>query len=311
MDEFNWSEKYRPKTVDDVILPDEIRVIAKKFVEQEHLPNMLLKGGPGVGKTTLAKAMCEDLQCDYYVVNGSLDRNIDTLRVDIMEFASSTSLFSSKKCIIIDEADYLNPNSTQPALRSFMDEYSKNCSFVFTCNYPYKLIDPLISRFTTIDFDRVEKEDKQSMLLSFFKRTQQILQSEGVYYDKKALSEFIMFLYPDWRKCINELQRHSAFGDIDADILKGLQKSDLDILFEFMKRRNFFEMRKWVTDNDKDLSNIMGELADESEKHLEPSAVPGFHLTCADYQKWQPFVPDRELNTIACLTQLMMDGGFK
>lgn len=311
MDEFNWSEKYRPKTVDDVILPDEIRVIAKKFVEQGHLPNMLLKGGPGVGKTTLAKAMCEDLQCDYYVVNGSLDRNIDTLRIDIMEFASSTSLFSSKKCIIIDEADYLNPNSTQPALRSFMDEYSKNCSFVFTCNYPQKLIAPLLSRFTTIDFDRVEKVDKQDMMLSFFKRTQQILQAEGVSYDKKALSEFIIFLYPDWRKCLNELQRYSAFGDIDADILKGLQKSDLDILFGFMKKRDFFEVRKWVSDNESDLFNIMSELANASENYLEPSAVPGVWQICGEFQQWQPFVPDRQLNTIACLTKIMLEGGFK
>ena len=237
-DVFLWTEKYRPKTVADTILPPDLRKVFQQFVDQKNVPNLLLTGSSGVGKTTVAKAMLEELGCDYIVINASMNGNIDTLRYDIQNFASAMSLQGGRKYVILDEADYLNANSTQPALRNFMEEYSKNCGFILTCNFKNRIIEALHSRCSVIDF-KISKKDSVKLAEQFYKRVDKILKAEKVEYEPAAVAEVIKKYYPDWRRVLNELQRYSALGKIDTGILTNMQEANISELIKQMKDKNF------------------------------------------------------------------------
>ena len=306
-DEFLWVEKYRPRTVADTILPDNLKQTFQQFVDNKNIPNLLLAGGPGVGKTTIAKAMLDELECDYIVINGSLSGNIDTLRNDIMQFASSMSLVGGRKYVILDEADYLNPNSTQPALRNFMEEFSKNCGFIMTCNFKNRIIDPLQSRCSVIDFN-IDKKIGQILAAKFMKRVEGILQTESIQFDQKVIAELIMKFFPDWRRVLNELQRYSATGKIDTGILSNLSDENFKNLIGYLKTKNFTEMRKWVATNlDNEPVVLFRRIYDHSTTVMKKGSVPQLVLTIADYQYKSAFVADQEVNMVACLTQLMAE----
>jgi DNA polymerase III delta prime subunit len=306
-DEFLWVEKYRPRTVADTILPDNLKQTFQQFVDNKNIPNLLLAGGPGVGKTTIAKAMLDELECDYIVINGSLSGNIDTLRNDIMQFASSMSLVGGRKYVILDEADYLNPNSTQPALRNFMEEFSKNCGFIMTCNFKNRIIDPLQSRCSVIDFN-IDKKIGQILAAKFMKRVEGILQTESIQFDQKVIAELIMKFFPDWRRVLNELQRYSATGKIDTGILSNLSDENFKNLIGYLKTKNFTEMRKWVATNlDNEPVVLFRRIYDHSNTLMKKGSVPQLVLTIADYQYKSAFVADQEINMVACLTQLMAE----
>ena len=306
-EEFLWVEKYRPKTVSDTILPDDLKKTFQQFVDNKNIPNLLLSGGPGVGKTTIAKAMLDELECDYIVLNGSLSGNIDTLRNDIMQFASSVSLVGGRKYVILDEADYLNPNSTQPALRNFMEEFSRNCGFIMTCNFKNRIIDPLQSRCSIIDF-KIDKKIGQVLAAKFMKRVEGILQKENVQSDQKVIAELIMKFFPDWRRVLNELQRYGATGRIDSGILTSLSDDNFKVLIGHLKTKNFTEMRKWVATNlDNEPVVLFRNIYDQSNTLMQKGSVPQLVLTIADYQYKSAFVADQEVNMVACLTQLMAE----
>ena len=306
-DEFLWVEKYRPRTVADTILPDNLKQTFQQFVDNKNIPNLLLAGGPGVGKTTIAKAMLDELECDYIVINGSLSGNIDTLRNDIMQFASSMSLVGGRKYVILDEADYLNPNSTQPALRNFMEEFSKNCGFIMTCNFKNRIIEPLQSRCSVIDFN-IDKKIGQILAAKFMKRVEGILQAESIQFDQKVIAELIMKFFPDWRRVLNELQRYSATGKIDTGILSNLSDENFKNLIGYLKTKNFTEMRKWVATNlDNEPVVLFRRIYDHSTTVMKKGSVPQLVLTIADYQYKSAFVADQEVNMVACLTQLMAE----
>jgi DNA polymerase III delta prime subunit len=309
--EFLWVEKYRPTNLDDVILPEETKRIFQQFVDQENIPNLLLTGSAGVGKTTVAKAMLEMLGADYIVVNGSLSGNIDTLRTDIMNFATTVSFSEGRKYVILDEADYLNPQSTQPALRNFMEEYSKNCGFILTCNFKNRIISPLQSRCSTVDFTYT-KADAPKLAGAFFKRVCNILDEEQVPYDKKVVAEIVQKFYPDWRRVLNELQKYSATGKIDTGILANATEESFGALTKLLKEKNFSGMRKWVAMNvDSDPTSLMRKLYDNSSDKLQPNSIPQLVLHIADYQYKSAFVSDQEVNLVAFLTQVMADCEFK
>ncbi len=306
-DEFLWVEKYRPRTVSDTILPDNLKQTFQQFVDNKNIPNLLLAGGPGVGKTTIAKAMLDELECDYIVINGSLSGNIDTLRNDIMQFASSMSLVGGRKYVILDEADYLNPNSTQPALRNFMEEFSKNCGFIMTCNFKNRIIEPLQSRCSVIDFN-IDKKIGQILAAKFMKRVESILKAESIQFDQKVIAELIMKFFPDWRRVLNELQRYSATGKIDTGILSNLSDENFKNLIGYLKTKNFTEMRKWVATNlDNEPVVLFRRIYDHSNTVMKKGSVPQLVLTIADYQYKSAFVADQEVNMVACLTQLMAE----
>ena len=311
LDDFLWVEKYRPKLLDDVILPADTKKIFKQFVEQGNIPNLLLTGSAGVGKTTVAKAMLEELNADYIVVNGSLSGNIDTLRTDIMNFATTVSFSEGRKYVILDEADYLNPQSTQPALRNFMEEYSANRGFILTCNFKNRIINPLHSRCSVIDFT-FAKKDAPVLAGAFFKRVCDILELENVPYEKPVVAEIVNKHYPDWRRAINELQKYSATGKIDTGILANSTEESFAELIKYLKERNFTGMRKWVGVNvDSDPTSIMRKLYDKSSEKLQPNSIPQLVLHIADYQYKSAFVGDQEINLVAFLTQVMADCEFK
>jgi len=310
-EEFLWVEKYRPNNLSDVILPEETKKIFQQFVDQENIPNLLLTGSAGVGKTTVAKAMLEMLGADYIVVNGSLSGNIDTLRTDIMNFATTVSFSEGRKYVILDEADYLNPQSTQPALRNFMEEYSKNCGFILTCNFKNRIISPLQSRCSVVDFTYT-KADAPKLAGKFFQRVQDILDKENVPYDKKVVAEIVQKFYPDWRRVLNELQKYSATGKIDTGILANATEESFGALVKLLKEKNFSGMRKWVAMNvDSDPTSLMRKLYDTSSEKLNPSSIPQLVLLIADYQYKSAFVSDQEVNLVAFLTQVMADCEFK
>jgi len=304
--DFLWCEKYRPKTISDTILPDDLKQTFQQFVDQENIPNLLLTGGPGIGKTTVARAMCEQLNVDYIVINGSMNGNIDTLRTEIKDFASTISFTGGRKYVILDEADYLNPQSTQPALRNFMEEFSKNCGFILTCNFKNRIIDPLHSRCSVIEF-KVTGKDKAAMASQMFKRVKTILSDENVSYDQKALAEVITSYFPDFRRVINELQRYSATGSIDAGVLAN-HSSNIEELVGALKDKKFTEMRKWIANHkDVDTSQLYRQLYDQATQYVKPQSIPQLVVTLADYQYKAAFVADHEINNVACMTALMVE----
>ena len=311
MQEFLWVEKYRPNTLSNCILPDELKNTFQEFVNQQNIPNLLLSGSAGVGKTTVAKAMLEELGADYIVVNGSLHGNIDTLRTEIMNFATTVSFSEGRKYVILDEADYLNPQSTQPALRNFMEEYSKNCGFILTCNFKNRIIEPLQSRCSVVDF-LFPKKLAPSLAGSFFERVKSILEQEQVKYDEKVLAEIIQRHFPDWRRVLNELQRYSVSGIIDIGILSNSSQNAFKSLISLLKGKQFGDMRKWVAQNiDSDPTSIMRQLYDHSSDVVKSSSIPQLVLLIGDYQYKSAFVADQEVNLVAFLTQVMAEVEFK
>ena len=303
--EFLWVEKYRPSKIDDCILPKNLKETFKQFVQSGELPNFLFCGTAGVGKTTVAKALCNEIGAEYLLINGSEESGIDVLRTKIKSFASTVSLTDAKKVVILDEADYLNPNSTQPALRAFIEEFSNNCRFIFTCNFKNRIIEPLHSRCSVIDF-KIENSEKQEIAASFFKRTMGILKQENIEADQKVVAELVTKHFPDWRRVLNELQRYSVSGKIDAGILVNMTEDSFKELVKHMKERNFTEVRKWVAKNgDSETINIFKQLYNTASENMESASIPQLVLILADYQYKAAFVADHELNLMAALTEVM------
>ena len=307
---FLWVEKYRPQTIDDCILPEDTKATFKEFLKKGEVPNLLLCGTAGTGKTTVARALCEELGCDYIVINGSDEgRQIDTLRTKIKSFASAISFEGKTKVVIIDEADYLNKDSVQPALRAFIENFSENCRFIFTCNYKQRLIAPLHSRTTVIEF-KSDKKDKAVLATKFMKRMQGILNSEGVTYKDPVLAELLMKYFPDYRRVINELQRYSSAGTIDEGILNNIAEINTKELVNSLKEKDWKKMRQWVANNvDSDPQCIFRFIFDSLVTEI--STVPQMVLLIADYQYKSAFVADQEINLIACLTEIMASVKFK
>ena len=309
--DFLWVEEYRPKTIDDCILPQSLKTLFTSFIQKGELSNILLSGPPGIGKTTVAKALCDQLNCDWVMINGSEESGIDVLRSKIKNFASTVSLSGGKKVVILDEADYLNPQSTQPALRGFIEEFHKNCRFILTCNFKNRLIEPLHSRFSTIEF-RIANKDKPKLASKLFERAVYILKEQNVDYDEPVLAELIKKHFPDFRKLINELQRYSVSGKIDSGILVNISDENLKTLLSHLKGKDFTEMRKWVVQNlDNDPVKIFRRIYDSMYEHLQPATIPHAVLIIADYQYKSAFVADQEVNLVACLTELMSQVKFK
>ena len=311
--EFVWVESYRPETIEDCILPDGIKNTFKQFVEKGEVPNLLLSGPPGCGKTTVAKALCYELGVDYYVINGSDEgRFLDTVRNNAKNFASTVSLSSSAKhkVIIIDEADNTTPD-VQLCLRAFTEEFIGNCRFIFTCNYKNKIIAPLHSRCAVIDF-AIKGKERQELAAKFFNRLRTILEKESVEYDPKVLVELIQKHFPDWRRVLNELQRYSVSGKIDTGILAAFSNVKTDNLFQSLKTKDFSKVRKWVVDNlDNDPSVLIRSIYDAVYTHLEGSGIAAAVLIIAKYQFQSGFVADQEINMLACLTEIMVECDFK
>ena len=310
-EDFLWVEKYRPRTIADTVLPHSLKAVFQQFVDDENIPNLLLTGRAGVGKTTVARAMLDELGADYIVINGSMHGNIDTLRVDILNFASTVSFSGGRKYVILDEADYLNPNSTQPALRNFMEQYSKNCGFILTCNFRNKLIEPLQSRCSVIDFV-IPKTERPQLAVTFYKRVVDILTKENVEFDPKTVAALIEKHFPDWRRVLNELQRYSATGKIDAGMLTNLQDETFDQLVGFLKNREFSNIRKWVGENsDIDVPTFFRKFYDRASELMDPPSVAQLVLIIAKYQYQAAFVIDHEINLAACMTEVMVECTFK
>ncbi len=311
MDDFLWVEKYRPQTIDDCILPNHIKKTFKDVVNGGELHNMLLTGTAGTGKTTVARALCNELDLDYLLVNGSEESGIDTLRNKIKQFASTISLQGGYKVVILDEADYLNPQSTQPALRGFIEEFSANCRFILTCNFKNRIIEPLHSRCSVVEFN-ISKKDSTELCGSFLARCKHILDTEKVDYETPVVAELIMKHMPDWRRVLNELQRYSVSGKIDTGILITLSDVALNDLMEHLKLKNFKLMRQWVADNiDTEPAAIFRKIYDNMADHVEPTSIPQLVLILADYQYKNAFVADHELNIVACCTEIMAGVKFK
>ena len=311
MNEILWVEKYRPQSIDDCILPSELKQTFQQFVNTEEIPNLLLSGTAGVGKTTVAKAMLEQLGCTYMMINGSEESGIDTLRTKIKNFASTVSMDGKRKYVILDEADYLNPQSTQPALRGFIEEFSRNCGFILTCNFRNRIIEPLHSRCSTVEF-RIPNEQKPKLAMNFMKRVQDILEKENVSYNEKVVADVIGKFFPDWRRCLNELQRYSATGSIDAGILVNLSDTSIKELVSFIKDKDFKSCREWVVHNlDNDPHRIYRRIYDNLSGNVSDSSIPHCVLILGDYSYKSAFVADQEINLLACLTEMMTSVQFK
>jgi len=313
MSDFIWVEKYRPKTIEDCILPENIKKTFSDFLNKGEIPNMLLAGPPGIGKTTVAKALCNELGADFYVINGSDEgRFLDTVRNNAKNFASTVSLSSNAKhkVVIIDEADNTG-NDVQLLLRAFIEEFAGNCRFIFTCNYKNKILEPLHSRCAVIDFG-IKGKEKAALAGSFFKRLQDILDAEGIEYDQKVLAELVNKHFPDWRRVLNECQRYSSSGTIDSGILATFSDVSVNELIKSLKDKNFTEVRKWVVGNlDNDASSLLRRVYDAAYDYLTPQTIPAAVLIIAKYQYQCAFVADQEINLLAALTEIMCECEFK
>lgn len=310
-EQFLWVEKYRPKTIADTILPEELKSTFQQFVDQKNIPNLILSGSAGVGKTTVARAMLEELECDYIVINGSMNGNIDTLRNEILNFASSVSLSGGRKYVILDEADYLNANSTQPALRNFMEEFSRNCGFILTCNFKNRIIEPLHSRCSVVDF-KLSKSASAKLAAQFFKRVEKILSNESVEYDRAVVAEVITKFFPDWRRVLNELQRYASTGKIDSGILGNIKDLEINSVYKLLKEKDFTSLRKWVAENvDIEQTEVFRRLYESADQYMTANSVPQLVLILSKYQYQAAFVADPEINIIACFTEILINCEFK
>jgi len=309
MDHLLWVERYRPQTVEECILPDRLKTTFQEYVNQKEIPNLLLTGGAGVGKTTIAKAMCNEIGCDYMILNGSDENGVDTIRVKIKNYASSMSFTGGRKVIILDEADYLTPNA-QAILRNAIEEFAVNCSFIFTCNFKSRIIEPLHSRCAVIDF-RLVNGEKAKMASAFFKRITHILDTEKVEYDEKVIAELIKKHFPDFRRAINELQRYSQLGKIDVGILSQIGDISISQIVKHLKEKDFTSVRKWAATTDIDSTTFFRKLYDALYDIAKPQSIPQAVIIIADYQYKQAFVADQEINLVACLTELMANVEFK
>jgi len=308
---FLWVEKYRPQKIDDCVLPQALKNTFRQYVEQGELPNFLFTGSAGVGKTTIAKALCNEIGAEFMMINGSEESGIDTLRTKIKGFASTISLTDAKKVVILDEADYLNANSTQPALRGFIEEFANNCRFILTCNFKNRIIEPIHSRCAVVEF-KIDSKDKQEIAATFFKRAVSILKQEQIEFDPKVVAELITKHFPDYRRILNELQRYSVSGKIDSGILVNMSEESFKSLIKLLKEKDFTEVRKWVSKNsDSDTTSLFRELYDSAANTIEPNSVPQLVLILADYQYKAAFVADHELNIMAALTEIMAQCKFK
>ena len=310
MNEALWVEKYRPHTIADCILPEEYKTTFQSYVDRKEIPHLLLCGGPGTGKTTVARALCDEIGCDYLMINGSDESGIDTFRTKIKNYASSMSLGGGKKVIIIDEADYLNPNSTQPAMRAAMEEFAHNCTFIMTCNFKNRIIEPLHSRCAVIEF-KLRKEDKPKMAAAFMKRVVEIMTTEQIPYDKVVLAEVVKKHFPDYRRTLNELQRYSVSGKIDAGILNSVADVSIKELVAALKNKDFSSTRKWVADfGGDDPAKVYRKIYDSLYDIIDKSSIPYAVILLAKYQYQAAFVPDQELNLTACLVEIMGECQF-
>ena len=306
-----WVEKYRPSKISDCILTDDLKTTFQTFVNESHVPNLLLSGGPGVGKTTIAKAMLKELDATYMMINGSEESGIDVLRNKIKNFASTVSMDGKRKFVILDEADYLNPQSTQPALRGFIEEFHKNCGFILTCNFKNRIIEPLHSRCSVIEF-RIPSSLKPTLAGEFFKRVQTILTEENVQFQPKAVASVVEKYFPDWRRVLNELQRYSASGTIDSCILVNISETNMRDLVSFLKDKDFKSIRKWVANNlDNDPSRMYRKVYDTLYDEIDPNTVPHMVLAVADYSYKSAFVADQEINMLAFMIEIMSQVRFK
>jgi len=308
--QFLWVEKYRPSRIEDCIIPDEVKEQFTQFIAKGEVPNLLLSGSAGTGKTTIARALCNELGCDYIIINGSDEgRQIDTLRTKIRNFASAVSFEGKTKVVILDEADYMNRDSVQPALRGFIETFSENCRFIFTCNYANRLIDPLHSRTTVIDF-KLAPSDKPVLASKFLKRMEYILDTEGVEYNQRVLAELLNKYFPDYRRVINELQRYSAGNKVDEGILSNFQEINAKALIESLREKDWKKMRQWVVNSvDTDPQGIFRQIYDTLLPEIK--SIPQLVLLIADYQYKAAFVADQEINLTACLTEIMANVEFK
>lgn len=307
MSDFLWSQKYRPKKVSDCILPERLKTVFQTFVDNKSIPNLMLTGSAGVGKTTVAMAMCDEIGVNHLFINSSEERGIDMLRTKIKSYASTISLTGGRKVIILDEADYLTPEA-QAGLRGAIEEFSENCTFIFTCNFKSRLIDALHSRCSVIDFS-LKNEEKPKMAMQMFKRLCQILTDEDIQYDKSVLQQIVGKFFPDYRRTLNELQRYSVSGTIDAGTLA--QVSDvrkMTELLSYLKDKNFSDMRKWVVANaDADPNRIYRKIYDSLYESFKADSIPQAVLIISKYQYQSAFVADQEINLVACLTEIMID----
>ena len=311
MEEFLWVEKYRPRKVEECVLSLDLKKIFQNVLDKGELQNMMFTGTAGTGKTTVARALCNELDLDYIIINGSEESGIDTLRNKIKQFASSVSLSGGLKVVILDEADYLNPQSTQPALRGFIEEFSANCRFILTCNFKNRIIEPLHSRTSVIEF-AMPKKEKEALAGQFMQRVQQILSVESINSEPAVIAELIMKYFPDFRRTLNELQRYSNFGKIDSGILVNANDIALDTLMNALKIKDFRKMRQWVADNiDIEPASMFRKVYDNMNEYVEPQSIPQLVLILADYQYKNSFVADHELNMVACLTEVMAGVKFK